>query len=176
MMNAKKTNLFLLVVVLALAGLWVYEAFGNANGVKGTQSSMQPKFCGAGHNCCNPPFCRKDGYAKSFIIENDANTPLFTVPQGERFVLLRMYTNFLTSQSDPPDCLDYSYPLWQLTIDDESIIDEISVRGEFGPPGFFRDDFPDQSVVVKSGQTLGMNKPQPCGKVHLVILGYFCDE
>lgn len=117
----------------------------------------------------------RDAYSQSFVI--DANSILFEVPEGRRFVLLRLYSRIR----------DYEHPVWgehfwTLTIDGEMFLYGLALpRAERGDGAYaytgdvIKEDFPDKCVVVNGGQTLGITLHEVLEGVNLTLIGYFCD-
>ena len=130
----------------------------------------------------------RDGYSRSFVV--DANSVLFTVPEGRRYVLVRMYAR--VSDNEPPHVWEfdggYSYyrdmSYWTLTIDGQMFLDEVCIAHPYvyqgnatmtTIDGLMKEDFPDGHVVINGGQTLGITKHVAIDKVSLTLIGYFCD-
>ena len=127
-------------------------------------------------NCCIE---QRDGYSKTFII--DANSVLIEVPEGECFVLLRLYSQILIYDSD-----DYPHgeSVWTLTVDGDIFLNEFGLYdplllGDLArytyTTGLYKGDFPDRCVVVRSGQALEVMKHEKAEKISMTLIGYFCD-
>jgi hypothetical protein len=120
---------------------------------------------------------QRDGYSRSFVV--DANGPLIEVPEGKCYVLLSLYAR--ATDYEPPYFEDYyDGSFWTLTIDGETFLDEY---GLFDPSkyvgtgvylgGILKEDFPDKCVVVNSGETLGIIRPDAIDKLSMTLIGYF---
>ncbi|MHC4881361.1 MAG: hypothetical protein ACYTFX_09455 [Planctomycetota bacterium] len=132
---------------------------------------------------------QRDGYSRSFVV--DANSVLFTVPEGRCYVLVRMYAR--VSDNEPPYMWEftgghYDYyrdlSYWTLTIDGQTFLDEVCIAHPYvyqgnatmsTIDGLMKEDFPDGYVVINGGQTLGITKHEAIDKVCLTLIGYFCD-
>jgi len=129
---------------------------------------------------------QRDGYSRSFVV--DANSVLFTVPEGRCYVLTRLYARMV--DNEPPnwweidEYYDRSLSFWTLTIDGEIFLDEFSIAHPYiymSPNtsmtihGLLKEDFPEKCIVVNGGQTLGITKLDAVDKVGLTLVGYFCD-
>lgn len=122
---------------------------------------------------------QREGFCKSFEVPHDSNTVVFTVPEGQRFVLRKLYAYIPTDYKN--DLTD-----WLLVRNDKVFIDgKISVFGTDVEANIYHDwgfvhrcvhEFPDKCVVVNSGQTLkAFNTCQHTYPFYMTIIGYFCE-
>ena len=121
---------------------------------------------------------QRDGYSRSFVV--DANSILLEVPAERCFVLLKLYAKVV--DSEPPhvwESYDWYPSYWNLTIDGEMFLDELSIKtlitASWGHSDDVKEEFPDRCVVVRGSQALGITKLQEIEKVHITLIGYFCD-
>lgn len=104
------------------------------------------------------PFC------KSLTVASEAEEVIVTVPQDERFVLLKLYADCDVSRN------------WHLDIDDEVLLaGTISFQVQTG--NFFYKiyvhDFPDSCVVVPAGKTLTAVNENAMGyELKITFIGY----
>lgn len=170
-MRNGKGQFILVAVLLMVAAIWLFPSM----------SEGKPKA---------PPWQnseeQRDGYSRSIVV--DANSVLFTVPQGKRYVMVRLYAR--VSDTEPPywweneEFYDRSVSFWAFTIDGELFLDEFSIaRPEvyvnnatsITIDGLLEEDFPDKCVVIEGGQTLAVTKLEAVDKVGMTLIGYFCD-
>ena len=123
---------------------------------------------------------RRDGYSRSFVV--DSNSVLLEVPQGRRYVLLRLQIRANDSEAPWFEYWQEMAPYWTLTLDGEMLFDEYSLNKVYYGEGFrryngdyIREDFPDQCVVINGGQTLAISKPAEVERLNVTLIGYFCD-
>jgi hypothetical protein len=115
----------------------------------------------------------REGYCKVFTVTPDSNETILVVPDGKRFVLRKLYAIFESL---------YRWE-WQLTVDDVLFMDgRINMRGYqsgVGPDAysyaFYQGvhDFPDQCVVVNSGETLKAQNLHSQQEVRMTFIGYY---
>lgn len=173
-METRKVEAKVVVLVVAVVGLLAFSLFAAAGGLEnnGPPSPMGRPFDRI-HDAITYQNAEREGYCRTFILPADSNQVIFTVPDGKRFVLLKLYS---TSVGD----LYY----WNLTVDDSlflhgSISDFPSDLGDattFMIWGYsFRlnatRDFPSRSAVIYAGETLTVAGSGGT----LNIIGYFYD-
>jgi hypothetical protein len=94
----------------------------------------------------------RKGFFRHYEVAEGASETCFTVPAGERFVLLKYWL---------------SSPELELTVDDETFI-----KGSwFGNADM---DFPDRAIAVNSGETLKVANSY-ISRRFVTIVGYFYD-
>ena len=164
-MKNPKVQLVVVAVLLMVAGLLLIPSLTQAKpkGVPAWQAD-EPQ---------------RDGYSQTYVI--DANSVLVEVPEGECFVLLRLYSYLLVyDYHNFPD----GESVWTLTVDGEMFLNELGLYdplllGDLGmytsTTGLYRGDFPDRCVVVRGGQTLGITMHDSIEKMSITLIGYFCD-
>lgn len=175
-MKNPKVQFVLVTVLLIAAGLLLIPSLTQAKPKDLPWQADQPQ---------------RDGYSRSFVV--DANSVLFTVPEGRRYVVTRLYIRTIDNQSPfwweevGPYINERETSFWTLTIDGELFLDEVSIALPYlynnsnnGTSivlndGNFQSDFPDDHVVINGGQTLGITKHEAIDKVCLTLIGYFCD-
>jgi len=104
------------------------------------------------------PFC------KSLTVAPEANEVIITVPENERFVLLKLYA-------------DSPIQNWHLDIDNQVLLaGTISFQSLIDGRSYktYVHDFPDSCVVVPAGKTLtAVNKNATNYELKLTLIGYF---
>lgn len=118
----------------------------------------------------------REGYCKFFTVAPESSDTILVVPDGKRFVLRKLYANF-------ESLIRYE---WQLTVDDLLFIDgAINIRGAQAVYKSFNNvtthepvyqgvhDFPDQCVVVNSGETLKAQNLHTQHEVRMTFIGYY---
>lgn len=124
-----------------------------------------------------PP--QKEGFCEYFEIPRDSDEALFTVPEGKKFVLRKIYIYH--------ESRDYGseYTDWVLTVDDSVLFNGtmsvneapyIESHIKYKEKYSFVHDFPDECVVIESGQTLkALNLDLSYAfSLHITVIGYFC--
>ncbi|MHC4782727.1 MAG: hypothetical protein ACYSOL_07565 [Planctomycetota bacterium] len=170
-MKNSKVQFVLVAGLLMVIGVWLFPSM----------SEGKPK-----DSPWQSPENEREGYSRSFVV--DANSVLFTVPEGRCYVLTRLYARMVDNESpnwwDIDEYYDRSLSFWTLTIDGEMFLDEFSIAHPYiymSPNtsmtihGLLKEDFPEKCIVVNSGQTLGITKHDAVDKVGLTLVGYFCD-
>ena len=171
-MESKKAKTLTALILLACITIWLVPSIADMeNEDKLFRSKLPISNCIFPHRqCLQDPILQRQGYAQTFVIEQQGNQPLLTVPQDKCFVLLRLYAR-------GTEC-NISYPqdiCWILTLDEEFFIDEAGIRECPCDLCVLREDFPDRSVVVNSGKILGVTKHDNVAKLHVTLVGYFYD-
>jgi len=173
-MKTRKVETKVVVLVVAVVGLLAFSLFAAAGGLEnnGPTSPMGRPFDRI-HDAITSQNAERDGYCRTFVLPADSNQVIFTVPDGKRFVLLKLYTSGYAGWMS-------SYG-WNLTVDDslfllggsadfdfEAIRDAI-VWGSL-PMNVSR-DFPSRCAVINAGETLTIAGSEGT----LTIIGYFHD-
>ena len=163
-MRNGKVQFVLVTVLLMVVGIWLFPSMTEGK-------SKAPPW--------QSPEDERDGYSQTYVI--DANSVLVEVPEGECFVLLRLYSNLLVyDYHNFPD----GESVWTLTVDGDMFLNELGLYdplllGDLGmytsTTGLYRGDFPDRCVVVRGGQTLGITMHDSIEKMSITLIGYFCD-
>lgn len=112
----------------------------------------------------------KIGYCQYFEVASQSSEVAFTVPEGKRFVLLKLYCTQPTIN-------------WSLTVNDNLFIDGSINKFRFESIRCSCDrnhyqyvhDFPDGCVVVDADQTLNIVFDDTAGFLKMTIIGYFYD-
>jgi hypothetical protein len=119
---------------------------------------------------------QRDGYSRSFVV--DDKSVVIVVPEGKRYVLMRMYSRIQDHES--PWAWGESY--WNLMVDGEMFLEEFSLHDPNKGAGTgaevgnaTREDFPDGYVVVEGGQTLEIVKHEDVEYLFMTLIGYLCD-
>ncbi|MHC4641628.1 MAG: hypothetical protein ACYS32_08285 [Planctomycetota bacterium] len=178
-MKTRKVETKVAVLVLAVVGLLAFSLFAAAGGLEnnGPPSPMGRPFALV-HDTITSNLLERQGYCRTFVVPADTNQVIFTVPDGKRFVLLRLYV--------APDYWLW-HPMfenWNLTVDDELFINNrinrIEINGDPAFPAGVSDnykyvhDFPDRCAVVNDGETLtATNNGEE--EFSSTIIGYFYD-
>jgi len=104
------------------------------------------------------PFC------KSLTVAREANEVIITVPENERFVLLKLYA-------------DSPIQNWHLDIDNQVLLAgtiSVQIGSTYYLHKTYVHDFPDSCVVVPAGKTLtAVNKNATGFELKLTLIGYF---
>ena len=132
-MKNPKLQCVFVAVLLTAAGLLLIPSLTQANpkGVPAWQDRQDPE-------------PQRDGYSRSFVV--DANSVLFTVPEGKRYVLLRLYAR-VGDYEEPFNEWMESY--WTLTVDGDMFLDEAGLTSpNWTSWAIVREDFPDGTVVM----------------------------
>ena len=171
-MKNLKTQLLLVLILLTVLGIGMFPSI--VEGKKKVSPSL--KFHGNGNKslktCSTCCIEQRQGYSQSFII--DENSPLIEVPEGKCYVLLRIYSKVMEGDTNP-----FEESVWTLTVNGETFLDEISLSNtcipDSGPVviGILKENFPDKTVVVKGGETLGIIKNEKVEKLSIALIGYF---
>jgi len=172
-MKTQKVETKVVVLVSAVVGLLAFSLFAAAGGLEnnGPPSPMGRPFDRI-HDAITSQNAEREGYCRSFVVPADSNQVIFTVPDGKRFVLLKLYYTGGVLQMD-----------WNLTVDDSLFIDGgiVDFNGEivnyhliWGFPLAGKRDFPSQCAVVYAGETLSAVESAGSG-AKLTIIGYFYD-
>ncbi len=174
-MKTRKVETKVAVLVVAVVGLLAFSLFAAAGGLEnnGPTSPMGRPFDRI-HDAITSQNAERDGYCRTFVLPADSNQVIFTVPDGKRFVLLKLYSTGF-------DVSSYS---WNLTVDDSlflvggigdfpSSVGDSSTGMVWGysfPMNASR-DFPSRCAVVYAGETLKITGD----RANLTIIGYFYD-
>ena len=173
-MKTRKVETKVAVLVSAVVGLLAFSLFAVAGGLEnnGPTSQMGRPFDRI-HDAITSQNAEREGYCRTFVLPADSNQVIFTVPDGKRFVLLKLYTTGSAGSSS-------SYG-WNLTVDDGLFLygsiadfDFEAIRETivWGPlPVNASRDFPSRCAVVYAGETLTVAGSG--GEV--TIIGYFYD-
>ena len=89
-------------------------------------------------------------------------------------MLLKLYAKIVDHEM--PYVWDESF--WVLTIDGQMFLDEASLVDPLSSQytfGSVMESFPDNCLVVNGGHTLGISKHPDIDRVHMALIGYFCD-
>lgn len=179
-METPKVETKVSLLVLALAALFVFSMFAGAGnfGPPQPRPTMGRPFDRI-HDAITSQNAEREGYCRTFVLPADSNQTIFTVPEGKRFVLLR-----LNSGADQPFFWHPMIESWNLTVDDELFLSDKIKHVETNPwqvNGYdiYKHvvDFPDRLVVVNAGETLGVTNTntEESVKVSITIIGYFYD-
>lgn len=173
-MKNPKVQFVIVVILLITAGLLLIPSLTQA----------KPKGTPAWQDQDTEP--HRDGFSRSFVV--DANSVLFTVPEGRCYVLVRLYARVFDNEPpnwwDVTDSYERDFSFWTLTIDGTMFLDErsvahpyvyMNVNTSFTIDGLLKEDFPEKTVVIRGGQTLGVTKHEVTDQVAITLIGYFCD-
>ncbi|MGB2806258.1 MAG: hypothetical protein WBC22_00850 [Sedimentisphaerales bacterium] len=172
-MKTRKVETKVVVLVVAV-GLLAFSLFAAAGGLEnnGPTSPMGRPFDRI-HDAITSQNAERDGYCRTFVLPADSNQVIFTVPDGKRFVLLKLYTTGSAGYSS-------SYG-WNLTVDDSLFLvgrnadfdfDALRDTRIWGPlPMNASRDFPSRCAVINAGETLTIAGSEGT----LTIIGYFHD-
>ncbi|MHC4132477.1 MAG: hypothetical protein ACYSSP_10575 [Planctomycetota bacterium] len=117
----------------------------------------------------------REGYCKPFVVPADSNVTIFTVPDGNNFVLLKLHASH--------ESKGYEFG-WSLNVDGNPLFDDyFNTIGTHpkGDTGLYQaihqtmHDFPDRCVVVKCGETLKAVNLSGSHPLTITIIGYFYD-
>lgn len=167
-MKTQKVETKVVVLVSAVVGLLAFSLFAAAGGLEnnGPPSPMGRPFDRI-HDAITSQNAEREGYCRTFVLPADSNQVIFTVPDGKRFVLLKLYAY----ETD-----------WNLTVDDSLFIDgsiidfrsrNLGIHLVYGFPIVGDRDFPSRCAVVYAGETLSASSGYKT--VKLTIIGYFYD-
>lgn len=170
-MKTRKVETKVVVLVSAVVGLLAFSLFAVAGGLEnnGPPSPVGRPFDRI-HDAIASHHAEREGYCRTFELPADSNQVIFTVPDGKRFVLLKLYS--------AGDISKDSYG-WNLTVDDSLFL--VGTCGDFegaidlivwgSLPLNASRDFPDRCAVVYAGETLTITGSGGT----LTIIGYFYD-
>jgi hypothetical protein len=99
---------------------------------------------------------QREGYLKYVSVPPDSNETFFTVPDGKRFVMLKLFMR---------------QNVGTLTVDDQVLIEHWYLADNYGITDA---DLPDGCVVVNAGETLKAENTGQQGAT-ITIVGYFYD-
>ncbi len=103
----------------------------------------------------------REGYCKVLEIPNNQILPVFTVPEGKRFVLLQ---------------LNADYSIFNLQVNGTDFVYGELIMHYSNYSIKLNHDFPDRCVIVNSGETLSVATfPSSTMLLKLNIIGYFYD-
>jgi len=167
-MKKKNVNTNLVLTIMVLAGLLGYTLLVQAGNL---EPSAPPgptmKTLDEVYEAASAGISARRGYIKFLSIGSPATVELFTVGQGERFVLLKVMARKNNDQ-------------WVVKINDETILNAQGATCEattFSSYIFqFMWDFPDRTVVLGPNDVLKVYTPD--SHVHPLnfhIIGYFYD-
>ena len=172
-MKKKNVNTNLVVFLLVMVGLLGYVLLAQAGNL---QPSAAPtptmKTLQEIYDAASGGINEREGFCQYFETPGDSNEVILTVPEGQRFVLLKLY------------CLCDIGEDWSLTVDGSLLINGKSIievgyqtHNVDGIIYKFMHDFPDRCVVVNAGQTLEVvnSHPNPSFKSKTTIIGYYYD-
>lgn len=170
-MKTRKVETKVVVLVVAVVGLLAFSLFAAAGGLENNgQTSPMGRPFDRIHDAITSQNAERDGYCRTFVLPADSNQVIFTVPDGKRFVLLKLYS---TGNSD-------SYG-WNLTVDDSLFLLGGSADFDFDAlrealiwgslPMNASRDFPSRCAVIYAGETLTITGIGG----ELTIIGYFYD-
>lgn len=159
-MKSTQTKTLLVTGLVAVLSLWLLPML--AGGKVEISSSPRPmiEHCGAGDSMKGWRIWKREGYTQSFIVDSEENQTLLTVPEGERFVLLRLY---IQQDYDSPHNV---WIPWKLTVDDRLWL---YASNMFYPIS----DFPEGCVVVNGGETLKVIRGKEEDILAITLIGYF---
>ena len=169
----KKTTITVLcLVLLTVLVIWALPAIAGLD----TSDEQCRKLNRPGS--CRPPgitkqydCCQRQGYTKTFIIEEEGTQTLFAVPEGKYFVLLRLYV--ITPWED--DIVwNYVDSAWQLSAGENFFLDARGL-GHEDPFSLWREDFPEGCAAIGEGQSLNVMKSVQGGSLKVTVIGYFSD-
>jgi len=115
------------------------------------------------------------GFCKSYTVDPNNEANLVTVPQGQRFVLLKLYVY---------PGYSYPYDAWHLSRNGELLISGKIIYGQthtiygLGTTPIYSHihDFPDSCVVVLAGEivtAVNESAEGPMSELNLTLIGYF---
>lgn len=171
-MKTRRVETKVVVLVSAVVGLLAFSLFAAAGGLEnnGPPSPVGRPFDRI-HDAITSQNAEREGYCRTFVVPADSNQVIFTVPDGKRFVLLKLYYTGSWQQMD-----------WNLTVDDSLFINGgivefnaniVDVHLVWGFPIAGERDFPSRCAVVYAGETLSASSGS--GTAKLTIIGYFYD-
>jgi len=104
----------------------------------------------------------RGGFCEFFEIAPNSSQTILTVPEGKRFILLKLYPS-----------IPFTNCNWELTINGDLFID--------GYISYYQQvhDFPDQCVVINSGETLGVKnfaQDMYYNTLRITVIGYFEED
>jgi len=171
-MKTRKVEPKVVVLVVAVVGLLAFSLFAAAGGL---EKNMPPSPMGRPfdriHDAIKSQNAEREGYCRTFVLPEDSNQVVFTVPDGKRFVLLRLYST-----------INVSYG-WDLTVDDSLFLvgsvddfprdlsDATNLMIWSNLPMKASREFPSRCAVINAGETLKITGTGG----RLTIIGYFYD-
>lgn len=173
-MKTRKVETKVIVLVSAVVGLLAFSLFAAAGGLEnnGPPSPMGRPFDRI-HDAITSQNAEREGYCRTFILPADSNQVIFTVPDGKRFVLLKLYSTGVGNSYGWNLTVDDSLFLVGSTIDFPSDLNDATtfmIWGSSLPMNASR-DFPSRCAVVYAGETLTVAGSGGT----LTIIGYFYD-
>ena len=174
-MKTRKVETKVVVLVMAVVGLLAFSLFAAAGGL---EKNMPPSPMGRPfdriHDAIASHHAEREGYCRTFVLPEDSNQVVFTVPDGKRFVLLKLYSIGTVGWHGGV----YS---WILTVDDSLFLvgdsadfdfDVLNLTIVWGALPFHASrEFPSRCAVVNAGETLKITGSGG----RLTIIGYFYD-
>ena len=165
-----KTNL--MVILLVLTGLMVHSLFVQAGNLEpsaapgSTMKNLDEIYDAV---TATPP--EREPYFKEFNLNyNGSNEEIFTVPEGKRLVILKMYITHYNWRIDTCSIGNCDYT-WQF----ETILQGSTFDG-FSDTMQYVHEFPDGSIAFEGGQTLWLvNRDLQGTNLKALLFGYVCD-